>query len=137
MRIAYNGSANYDETVFNIIEIDKNIRFNFTNNTIIFWRNIDNVNGDIRAEYIVDNIHELYEQMLKEGYIDLTMYELYNEWQNVPSKTSFYLTKKGKTARKPLDYYDEDEQGIESKIMRLEEEIKEWKEMKEKLNKEE
>ena len=136
MRIAYSGSANHDETVFNIIEIDKGIYFNFTNNTISFWKNIDNINGDVRTEYVVDNIQELYTQMIKEGYIDLTMYKPYNKYQKTSGGTGFYLIKKGKDAEKPLDWYDEDEQGIESKIIRLEKEIEEWKAMKERLNKE-
>ena len=73
--------------------------------------------------------------MIKDGYIDLTMYEPFNKFQQVSSRATYNLIKKGKVAKKALDWEDEDEDGINIHIESLERELNEWKQMKENLNK--
>ena len=121
MRIAYRNIV-ADEIIYDLIEIDKNISFNFTKNSVKFWTKYNDNYGTICQEYIVKDIEKLYNQMLKDGYIDLTMYE---------------PIKKGKVAEKVLDYEDEDEDGINMHIKSLKLQLAEWELMKENLNKEE
>lgn len=135
MRIAYKNIV-ADEVTYDLIEIDKNISFNFTKNIIKFWTKYNDNSGTICREYIVKDIEQLYNTMIKDGYIDLTMYKPINEFQQVSSRTTYHLIKKGKDAEKVLDYEDEDEYGINMHIESLKRQLTEWEQMKENLNKE-
>ena len=133
MRIAYKTIVS-DEIIYDLIEIDKNISFNFTKNSIKFWTNYNDSSGTICREYIVEDLEKLYTQMLKDGYIDLTMYEPFNKFQQVSSRMTYNLIKKGKVAKKALDWESEDEDGINYHIETLKEQIKEWQKMKDEIN---
>lgn len=133
MRIAYKITVS-DEIIYDLIEIDKNISFNFTKNSIKFWTEYNDSSGTICREYIVEDIEKLYTQMLKDGYIDLTMYEPFNKFQQVSSRMTYSLIKKGKVAKKALDWESEDEDGINYHIETLKEQIKEWEKMKDEIN---
>lgn len=133
MRIAYKTIVS-DEIIYDLIEIDKNISFNFTKNSIKFWTNYNDSSGTICREYIVEDLEKLYTQMLKDGYIDLTMYEPFNKFQQVSSRMTYNLIKKGKVAKKALDWESEDEDGINYHIETLKEQLKEWEKMKDEIN---
>ena len=133
MRIAYKNIV-ADEIIYDLIEIDKNVSFNFTKNSIKFWTKYDDSSGTICREYIVEDLEKLYNQMLKDGYIDLTMYKPFNEFQQVSTQMTYHLIKKGKVAQKVLDWEDEDEDGIDHHIEMLKKQIKEWENIKEELN---
>lgn len=133
MRIAYKTIVS-DEIIYDLIEIDKNISFNFTKNSIKFWTNYNDLSGTICREYIVEDLEKLYTQMLKDGYIDLTMYEPFNKFQQVSSRITYNLIKKGKVAKKALDWESEDEDGINYHIETLKEQLKEWEKMKDEIN---
>ena len=134
MRIAYSTIV-ADEIIYDIIEIDENISFNFNKNSIKFWTKCDNSSGTICREYIVKDIENIYKQTLKDGFIDLTMYEPFNKFQQFSSRQTYYLVKDGKCAKKWLDYENEDEEGINMHIASLKRQLSEWEQMKEDLNK--
>ena len=136
MRIAYKNIV-ADEIIYDLIEIDENVSFNFTKNSVKFWTKYNDSYGTICQEYIVKDIEQLYNTMLKDGYIDLTMYEPINEFQQISTRMTYHLIKKGKVAEKVLDHEDEDEDGINMHIVSLKRQIAEWELMKENLNKEE
>jgi hypothetical protein len=135
MRIAYKDNFKGD-IVYEIIEVDQDVMFNFKENFIRFWkknRNTDNIT--ICQEYIVKDIEKLYNQMLKDGFIDLTMYEPFNEFQQCSCATTFHTIKQGKRAKKVLDYENEDEDGINMHIKSLKQQLAEWEQMRDNLNK--
>ena len=134
MRIAYNHDVG-DQSICDVIEVDQNVSFNFTKNTIKFWTKYNESSGTICREYIVKDIEKLYIQMLKDGYIDLRMHKPLNEFQQVSSRHTYYLVKNGKDAKKVLDWENEDEEGIDMHIESLEKQLAEWKEMKQNLKK--
>ena len=136
MRIAYKNIV-ADEIIYDLIEIDENVSFNFTKNSVKFWTKYNDSYGTICQEYIVKDIEQLYNTMLKDGYIDLTMYEPINKFQQVSSRTTYHLIKNGKVAEKVLDYEDEDEDGINTHIKSLKLQLAEWELMRDNLNKEE
>ena len=132
MRIAYKDSFKGD-IVYQIIEIDQDVMFNFKENLIRFWRK-NKLDITICQEYLVKDIEKLYNQMLKDGFIDLTMYEPFNEFQQCSGTTTYHTIKQGKVAEKVLDYEDEDEDGINMHIESLKRQLAEWERMKYNLN---
>ncbi len=135
MRVAYS-SIVANEIIYDIIEIDQNISFNFNKNSVKFWTKYDNSSGTICREYIVKDIETIYKQTLKDGFIDLTMYKPFNKFQQCSSNHTYFLIKDGKRAKKVLDYENEDEEGINMHIASLKKQLSEWEQMKEDLNKE-
>ena len=135
MRVAYSSTV-ADEIIYDIIEIDENISFNFNKNSVKFWTKYDDSSGTICREYIVDDIEAIYIQTLKNGFIDLTMYEPFNKFQQFSGRHTYYLVKDGKCAKKCLDYENEDKEGIDMHIDSLKRQLSEWEQMKEDLNKE-
>ena len=107
MRIAYSDIV-ADETIYKIIEVDKNISFNFTKNSIKFWTKYDESSGTICREYIVKDIETLYNQAIKGGFIDLTMYKPFNKFQKFSGFCTYYLVENGKDVKKVLDPDNED-----------------------------
>lgn len=130
MRILFREISNLDTLTDYIIEIDNGISFDINNNLVKFLTKKDSDFGQIVRIYKVHDAKLLAEKMAKEGYIDLTGCELKDEFQNVPAIQTYYLIKNGEESKKPMDYEDEDEKGIDEHIEKLERQIKEWKELK-------
>lgn len=116
MRIAYKTIRHgydkelkdYFETIYHVIEVnDKAVEFIIETNTVRFKLSEPGDDAVFVYEYIVNDLQNSFNQMLKEGYIDLTDCDLNRLRQHVKSTRTFYLVEDKKHVKNSFKYDDD------------------------------